>query len=88
MTEYLCETCKHRRGKLTLYHRLDILGIERNVSDDYRVRCAAVHSNGGRAYEVKEAKVRPAYADPHTRCWDYTERKVPRWPNTSSNGLE
>ena len=47
MAEYLCETCKHRKGKLAVYHRIDSQGIERSYTNVVRVNCAESKKHPG-----------------------------------------
>ena len=72
MAEYLCETCKHRKGKLAVYHRIDSQGIERSYSNIVKVRCRASRKNPNM---VRDAVAEIAYMEPRSICGDYKERR-------------
>lgn len=73
MTEYLCETCKHRKGKLAVYHRIDSQGIERSYTNIVRVNCTASKKHPGM---VKAAPKRPAWMEPTSACPSYRKRGI------------
>lgn len=71
MAEYLCETCKHRKGKLAVYHRIDSQGIERSYTNVVRVNCTESEKYPGM---VKAAPKRPAWMEPWQTCPSYEKR--------------
>ena len=72
MAEYLCETCKHRKGKLAVYHRIDSQGIERSYTNIVRVNCTESEKYPGM---VKAAPKRAAWMRPSDVCPSYRKAK-------------
>lgn len=70
MAEYLCETCKHRKGKLAVYHRIDSQGIERSYTNVVRVNCTASKKHPGRVVDA----VRDTSYNPWQLCISYRKR--------------
>jgi len=47
MAEYLCETCKHRRGKLSPWHTYEDRGIEYSYTGVLKVNCTESKKHPG-----------------------------------------
>lgn len=71
MTKYLCEKCRHRKGKLRTYHRVDSAGVERNYTNAVMVCCTASEKHPNM---VKDAKADVAYYEPWQVCPDFKGR--------------
>lgn len=71
MSEWLCETCKHRRGKLRTYHRIDSQGVERSYTNVVKVNCTA-HAKYPNL--VKDAVKEVPYFEPWQMCMDFRGR--------------
>ena len=72
MSEWLCESCKHRNGKLRVYHRIDSLGIERSYKNVVKVACS---SSAKYPNMVKDAVRCDPFIDPQFTCLDFTKRR-------------
>ena len=70
MSEYLCETCKNRKGKLRVYHQIDSSGVDRSYTNIVRVNCAESKKYPGL---VRDA-VRDTSYDPWQLCMAYRKR--------------
>ena len=70
MSEWLCESCRYRKGKLGVYHVTDTCGTEYSYTNVVRVRCAA-----SRQFPVREAKRKDPFYEPWQVCMDYAKRK-------------
>ena len=71
MSEYTCSTCKHRKGKLKTYHRIDSQGIERSYTNVVRVCCTA---SAKYPNIVKAAPKRTAWMEPWQTCPSYEKK--------------
>jgi hypothetical protein len=71
MAEYLCETCKHRKGKLVVYHRIDSQRIDCSYTNVVQVNCTESKKHPGM---VKAAPKRPAWMEPTSVCPGYRNR--------------
>jgi len=71
MTDYLCATCKHRKGKLRTYHRIDTCGIERSYTNVVKVCCTA---SAKYPNMVKDAVADKPWMDPQFVCIDYKRK--------------
>ena len=72
MSEWLCESCRYRKGKLRTYHRMDSLGIERSYTNVVKVCCTASKKQPN---AVKDAVRKVPYYDGWQCCMDYAKRK-------------
>lgn len=71
MSEWLCESCKHRKGKLRTYHRMDSLGIERSYTNVVKVCCTASRKHPN---IVKDAVRKVPYCDGWQCCIDFKRK--------------
>ena len=71
MAEYLCETCKHRKGELDSYHSIDSTGIVRDYTNVKYVNCKEWMKHPGMC---KVAPKRPAWMEPTSVCPSYKKR--------------
>ena len=71
MAEYLCQTCKHRKGKLDFYHRIDSNGVGRDYTNAVYVNCKEWKKHPGMC---KAAPKRPEWMEPSSVCQSYEKR--------------
>jgi len=72
MAEYLCETCKHRKGDLKPYNTYEWHGTECSYTAAKHVNCTASKKHPGM---VKAAPKRPAWMEPTSVCPSYRKRE-------------
>ena len=71
MAEYLCWTCKHRKGDLETYGTYEFSGTEYSYTATRHVNCTASKKYPGM---VKEALKRPTWMNPLDVCPSYEKK--------------
>ena len=67
MSEWLCESCKHRNGKLRLMSTYDMYGTKYSYTGSMKVHCKASKRNPN--------MYRDAVREGIGSCYDYAKRK-------------